>query len=197
MTEPCTGVLLAAGRGRRMGGRKQLTPWPPDAPTSTLVATAFDALAAQCEAMVVVVGHLAAAVHDALGTRAYLSVDADPDAPMFESIRAGLAAVPAGRSVLLHPADHPMIPPAVGRAIAAAATPAHAVMPEINGRGGHPVWIPAAIVGQLRGAEAPDGLRGWWRDHPGCVRRVAVADDVILHDIDEPADVERYAPSPD
>ena len=51
------GVLLAAGRGRRLGGTKQLLEWPPGAVGTTLVAAAFDAIAAACARMVVVLGH--------------------------------------------------------------------------------------------------------------------------------------------
>src|SRR4051794_5211915 len=86
------GVILAAGRGQRMGGTKQLVIWRgPDGP-KPLVAAAYDAIRPICHEMVLVVGHEADAVAAALGQREFYRVEADPNFPMFESIRAAMRA---------------------------------------------------------------------------------------------------------
>ena len=53
------GVLLAAGRGRRMGGAKQFQPWPTVSGSQPLVAASFDAVCGVCDEMIVVLGHRA------------------------------------------------------------------------------------------------------------------------------------------
>lgn len=132
-----TGIVLAAGRGRRMGGPlKQTLPWPPvvselgrsdlaspisnlqseipdsSAPRarSTVISCAFDAIAPFCHRMFVVVGGDAHAINAALGERTFTRVDADSDAEMFESIRVGVDAVNEDANVdavMLQPGDHP------------------------------------------------------------------------------------------
>src|SRR6185312_15899824 len=86
------GVILAAGRGGRMGGKKQFVAWRSADGEKPLVAAAYDAIRSICDDMVVVLGHEADAVAAALGNRRFHRADSNPDAPMFESIRAGLRA---------------------------------------------------------------------------------------------------------
>src|SRR4051812_22111033 len=74
------GVILAAGRGGRMGGRKQLIPWPTSAGTIPLVAAAYEAIRSICDEMVVVLGHDADAVALALGDRPFHRIESDPGA---------------------------------------------------------------------------------------------------------------------
>src|SRR5215212_1453152 len=61
------GVILAAGRGGRMGGTKQLTPWHGAGGSKPLVTAAYDAIHPICDDMVIVVGHIADSVVAALG----------------------------------------------------------------------------------------------------------------------------------
>ncbi len=149
------GVLLAAGQSTRMGRLKQLLPWPPTSENpEPLVAAAFDAIAPTCCAMVVVVGHEAEGVLAALGERAFQAVHVDPNAEMFSSVKAGLAAARAIQptaDVLLHPADHPEVKRETIEFLlrAAAEQPGRAVMPEYEGQGGHPVVIPTSMVSSI------------------------------------------------
>ncbi len=84
------GVILAAGRGGRMGGTKQLKLWPSADGEKPLVAAAYDAIRPICDEMVVVVGDAADEVAAALGERPFHRTISDSDDPMFESIRAGI-----------------------------------------------------------------------------------------------------------
>jgi molybdenum cofactor cytidylyltransferase len=189
----CIGVLLAAGRGRRMGGTKQLLPWPGGAGSKPLVAAAYDAIRPACVQMVVVVGHKADAVTAALEHRSFRSVLSDPDAELFHSIRAGLQeaqAIDPTASILLHPGDHPEVLPSSLAAILLAhdKAPHLAIMPEFHGRGGHPVLIPPPIVRRLLSEDCPAGLGSFWRENPLLYERIAIDDPSIVHDIDTPAD---------
>jgi CTP:molybdopterin cytidylyltransferase MocA len=185
------GVILAAGRGRRMGRTKQLVAWPVEGGAKPLVAAAFDTISSACIEMIVVLGHERDAVAGALAPRLFHSVVSNPDAPLFDSIRAGLAAAtrldPAA-TVVLQPGDHPRVAPETLAALAAAAraNPDQAILPEFCGRGGHPVFIPPALVARLLVEDCPHGLGRFWTDYPQSCCRVAVDDPTVVEDIDTP-----------
>jgi hypothetical protein len=79
------GVLLAAGRGRRLGGNKQLTPWPTPDSSVTLIESSFDRLSVACDEIVVVLGHRQIEIQDTLRPRAHAALRADADADMSRS----------------------------------------------------------------------------------------------------------------
>jgi molybdenum cofactor cytidylyltransferase len=185
------GVLLAAGRGRRMGGTKQLVKVHTADGEKPLVAAAYDAICDACDEIVVVLGHEVQAVASALSPRAYRRVVSDPDAEMFDSIRAGLAAAEAidpAAAVLLQPGDHPHVSPQTLQLVisTAANEPQRAIMPEFQGRGGHPVLIPPLIVRRLLVEDCPAGLAQFWAAHPQLCRRIVVDDPSVVRDMDTP-----------
>ena len=100
------GILLAAGRGRRMGQTKQLMPWPPDSASGTVVEAAFDCIATHCTSMIVVTGHDAEAVAHALRPRAFEQVRSDPDVDLMKSIALGLQ-----HAQHVAPQHHVVLPP--------------------------------------------------------------------------------------
>jgi molybdenum cofactor cytidylyltransferase len=118
----------------------------------------------------------------------------DPDAPMFDSIVAGLShvhsrrATPSGDSlaILLQLGDYPALNPTTLDQIlvAAAEHPDKAIMPTYQGNGGHPVLIPAAIAEQILAAPCPDGLRGFWQENFELAMRIEVNDADVIRDID-------------
>ena len=187
------GILLAAGRGRRMNGDKQLFPWPTPDGEKPLVAAAFDAVSHACLQMVVVLGHRSDEVQAALNSRRFQVCQSDPDAPMFASVRAGIDAAlelaPAS-PLLLHPADHPEVGVATLHKLLqlAAEQPDWVIIPEYQGRGGHPALIPAAIARQLLVTDCPQGLGQFWSEHPELCLRVSVDDVSVVRDVDTVAD---------
>jgi molybdenum cofactor cytidylyltransferase len=188
------GVILAAGRGGRMGGKKQLVAWRSAVGEKPLVGAAYDAIRAICDDIVVVLGHEAEAVAAALGERPFHRTLTDPDGPMFESIRAGLKAarrVDAKAAVVLQPGDHPDVSLTTLELLKAAAEarPMRAIIPQLGERGGHPVIIPADLVAQLTQTDCPDGLGQFWLDHPQLCERLPVDDPGVVRDIDTPADL--------
>lgn len=188
------GVILAAGRGGRMGGRKQLTEWLSPEGAKPLVAAAYDAIRPICDEMVVVLGHLAEAVAAALGDRPFHRAESDPDAPMYESIRAGLCVamgLDADGCVVLQPGDHPEVGRTTLETVASWSLkrPGRAIIPQFDGLGGHPVLIPANICAVLLDAVCPEGLGQFWLDHPELCVRISIDDPAIIRDIDTPADL--------
>ena len=190
------GVLLAAGRGGRMGGRKQLIAWRTSSGDVPLIAAAYEAIQPICREIVVVLGAEADLVAAALGDRKFRRVDSSPDLPMFESIRAGLQAaqrIEPCEYVVLHPADHPQVSreTLIMLSTWTAQQPNAAIIPEYKGRGGHPVFIPAELASRLTTEDCPGGLGQFWREHPDLCVRVSVSDSTVVRDIDTPDDFER------
>ena len=189
----CTGILLAAGRSRRMGKLKQLLPWPTDKGTTPLVAAAFDSIRAVCNPMLVVVGHESDKIIAALQHRDYHAVGADPDAPMYESIRSGLQRaeqLSPTQSVLVHPADHPEVSQQTLDTVVRHATthPQLAVSPCYDDRGGHPVLLPPRFLSTLIDWRGMGGLRQFWLDNPELHVRIPVDDATVIRDLDTPED---------
>jgi molybdenum cofactor cytidylyltransferase len=195
MPSPCRiGVILAAGRGRRMGRTKQLVPWPTPEGPKPLVAAAYDAIYGNCDRMIVVLGHEADAVSGALGDRPFHRAQSDPDAPMFASILAGIRAaqsIDPHATIVLQPGDHPEIGAATLVALMGLSLqrPLHAIVPEHQGRGGHPVLIPASVARRILESDCPTGLGDFWKAHPELRIRVPLGDPGICRDIDTPADL--------
>jgi CTP:molybdopterin cytidylyltransferase MocA len=188
------GVILAAGRGGRMGGKKQLTPWPAVDGNKPLVAASYDVIHSICDEMVVVLGHIAGSVVGALGERPFHRAESDPDAPMFESIRAGIRAallIDPSAAIVLQPCDHPEVAPSTLQKIIdeAVVRPHQAIIPQFADRGGHPALIPSSICHQLVATDCPHGLGQFWLDHPELCHRVPINDPAVVRDIDTPADL--------
>jgi molybdenum cofactor cytidylyltransferase len=188
------GVILAAGRGRRMKSTKQLKLWPTSDGPKPLVCAAFDAICPICDAMVVVLGHAADSVAAALDDRKFHPVSSDPDRPMFDSIRAGLNAaceIDADATIVLQPGDHPEVAEATLNVLVdySLKQPLRTVIPKYSGRGGHPVLIPPNVAKLILENACPDGLGQFWANHPELCDRIAIDDPSILKDIDTPADL--------
>jgi molybdenum cofactor cytidylyltransferase len=188
------GVILAAGRGGRMGGKKQLTPLPTADGSKPLVASSYDAIRPICDDMVVVLGHAADEVAVALGERRFHRVESDPSAPMYESIRAGLHAahrIDPTATIVLQPGDHPEVSAPTLELLTDSSLqwPDRVIIPQHAGRGGHPVLIPPEVVAILIETDCPAGLGQFWLEHPELCHRVEVDDPSVLRDIDTPADL--------
>jgi len=190
------GIILAAGRGRRMGGGKQVATCQTADGPKALVAAAYDSISSICDSMTVVLGHDADVVAAALGDRSFHRVLADPDAPMFDSIRVGLLAasrVNAAATLVLQPGDHPEVGAATLEVLADSSKkhPAQAVIPQIAKSGGHPIFVHPAVAAKLVMLDCPGGLGEFWQSHPELCIRIPVDDSSVLHDVDTPADLMR------
>ncbi|WP_248258395.1 nucleotidyltransferase family protein [Georgenia sp. EYE_87] len=164
-----TGLLLAAGAGRRMGMPKALVvtdgvPW---------VRRAADVLlAGGCADVVVVLGAAEQEARDALaGVGPRVAAVACPAwaEGMGESLRTGLAALRerSAGAALVHLVDLPDVGPAVvRRMLAAAAGPAALARAAYDGVPGHPVLLGADHFAGVAALAAGDtGAREYLRRH--------------------------------
>lgn len=113
-------IVLAAGSSTRLGRPKQLLPYQG---TTLLAHAAGMALASRVGPVVVVLGHDAGTMREALaGLDVETVVNRDWAEGMGASVRAGLAAVerkwPGVRAVVLMTCDQPRVPPRVLRELA-------------------------------------------------------------------------------
>ncbi|GGW20271.1 4-diphosphocytidyl-2C-methyl-D-erythritol synthase [Streptomyces capoamus] len=186
------GLLLAAGGGRRLGGRpKALLPHR-DRP---LVEHAVGVLrAAGCGRIHVVLGAAAQEVRARAALDGCVLVD-NPDwaEGMGSSLRAGLASLAGtgARAALVGLVDQPGIGPvAVARVLAAYADETSLVSAAYDGVRGHPVLFGAAHwAGIARAATGDRGARAYLKAHAGAVRLVECGDVADPYDIDTEADL--------
>lgn len=181
-------IILAAGEGRRWSsGIKLLASWR----GRPLVAIAADAaLNAPVAPVIVVVGHEAARIREALAARPVTVVD-NPDyrEGVASSLRAGIAALPAGvEGAVILLADMPAVGPGhIARLIEAfaVADESHDIfVPVYHGRRGNPVLWSARLFAALAGLEGDRGGSALFERHAGRLATVEMDDDAVLIDLD-------------
>jgi len=212
---PIIGILLAAGRSTRMGLNKQLLPWPPGSTDGmTVAAASFDLLVRVATQVVLVEGASPELLRAALLPRSFVPTAGAPDGEMLESLKLGLIAADMLRRAeldarsalasaegtsnldlhrgwyLLHLADHPAVREStmVTLRAHALANPEGVVIPEHDGRGGHPAFVPASWGSRILGWRGPDGLAGLWRSCADEVERVPLDDPGVRVDLDTPGE---------
>ena len=189
MGHEVAGIVLAAGRSRRMGRPKPLL----EAGGESFVARTVAALReGGCGHVLVVApadpGDVAEAAR-AAGAEVAVS---DPDSEQLDSLRAGLTLLSddVGAAAVL-PVDHPLVLPATVSLLAERwrGAPRSIVRPVHDGRPGHPTLFPRAAWRALE-RELPRGARSLVEDGSHEVEDVAVEDPGVVADIDTP---EAYA----
>ena len=193
------GVILAAGESSRMGSDKALLPWPPVArgmPFSgeTFLSAAIRSLSST-DQVVVVVGNnereLAPVVYAAGGS---LVRNPAPEGGQFSSLRVGLQAVmDLGRdAAMITLVDRP---PASATALAklraafeAAPSEIWAVVPEYDGRHGHPFLAGREMIEVFLKAPATATARDVEHQHQQHVQYVPVDDPHVAMNVNTPED---------
>ncbi len=178
-------ILLAAGRSRRMGAFKPLLPFGSQTVAEACVNHLQDGGVQQ---VVVVIGHRAEELRERLShLRVSFAVNDEETSEMGVSIARGVERVPPDAGAMLVAlCDQPMIPPAVIRFLIAEwrQTNAPLLVPEFEGRGGHPVLIDNRFRAELLQLDPARGLRSLFDAHRAQVRRVAVASPFVARDMD-------------
>ena len=176
-------VVLAAGRGERIGGPKATL--SVDASGRTFAAAILATLrAAGVEAVRVVV---------APGQRlegAGLVENPDPARGMLSSVQCGLRALPPGaEAVLVWPVDHPLVRTETVIAMIERFRSGRAplIVPSHRGRRGHPALFAAETIPELFTARPEEGARAVVHAHADRVE-LEVDDPGVVTDIDTPED---------
>jgi molybdenum cofactor cytidylyltransferase len=179
-------VLLAAGRSRRMGAFKPLLPFGGVTIAEACVETLRAGGAGE---VVVVVGHRGAEVRAALAHLEGLSfaVNGVEGSEMGVSVARGVEALSEeAAAVLVALVDQPAAPPSeIARLVEARRrTGALLVLPEWEGRGGHPLLIDLSLRGELLDVVPEQGLRALFDAHRQEVLRVPAASPYVARDMD-------------
>lgn len=189
-TDLPTGVLLAAGFGRRFdpaGLRNKLLQTLPDGRTVAWRSARTLAVALPATIAVVRPGHdeLAAQLRHA-GCRVVESAAAE--AGMGAALRDAVAASPDAHGWVVALADMPWVSIELVRAVALTiTTPTTIAAPWRDGQRGHPVGFGAAWREELLKLDGDEGARALLKSQP--VTRILTEDDGAFRDIDVPGDL--------
>ncbi|MEV7420212.1 nucleotidyltransferase family protein [Streptomyces sp. NPDC089919] len=193
---PVAGLLLAAGGGRRLGGRPKALLTYRGRP---LVENALRVLRdAGCGPVHVVLGASAAEVRERADLTGCTVLD-NPDwaEGMGSSLRVGLASLaaasPRPAAALVSLVDQPGIgAEAVKRVLAAYRSPATLAAAAYDGERGHPVLFGADRWADITATATGDrGARVHLTNHAADLTLVECADIAEPYDIDTPADLAR------
>ncbi|WP_433453512.1 nucleotidyltransferase family protein [Streptomyces sp. CA-142005] len=190
--EDVAGLLLAAGGGRRLGGRPKALL---EHRGRLLVEHAAEVLrVAGCGRIHVVLGARADEVRRRADLSGCVLVDnSDWAEGMGSSLRAGLASLTGTgvRAALVSLVDQPGIgPAAVARVLGAFEDEKSLVSAAYDGTRGHPVLFGAAHWPGIAATAAGDrGAREYLKENAGRIRLVECADVAEPYDIDTEADL--------
>jgi molybdenum cofactor cytidylyltransferase len=187
-------VILAAGRGQRMGGvTKQLLPW---GDATVLEEVIVQAQASMAHDLVVVTGHDAAAV-TAVAEAAGAATLHNPDyanGEMLSSLKTAVGHLPSHiQAILVMLADQPLVDqPIIDQLLSAYwRGEGDLIAPTYNGLRGNPVLLGRAYFEELLALPAGLAPRTLLRRHYDKLRLVPVASDAVLIDLDRPQDYEQ------
>lgn len=178
-------VILAAGEGRRFGGRKQLAEIDGRSMLEHVIDRATDAGLEPVVAVVPVWLTRPARLAD---PRIRWIRNPYPERGMSHSLRLGFGALPpsVGAAIVLL-GDQPTVPRSQIEAVIAARGDRPLIATRVDGHAAPPVLVEASHFDIVEAVTGDEGLRGLLAAHPEWVSHVTMADPAL--DIDTPADL--------
>jgi CTP:molybdopterin cytidylyltransferase MocA len=175
-------LILAAGRGARVGGPKALLTLDGE---TFLARVARLLLRPGVDRVTAVVGHESQRVWREAALPADVVTIVNPRYAdgMLTSVLAGLdeAEAAGADAVLVHPVDHPLIEAATVEAVVAALTQGAIIaVPSHGGRRGHPAGFARPAWEALRAAAPDEGARGVLARHPDWIEHVAAGEECLV-----------------
>lgn len=189
------GIVLAAGRSRRMGEPKALL----SAGDETFLQRVVRAMKeGGCAYVVVVTARLddetaRAIAEEAAALDAGIAVNPAARSEQADSLRVGLRSLPPQAvAAVVAPVDVPDVSGALVRAVIEAhrRTGAPIALPARGGRRGHPVLFDRRVFDQLMTPELPEGARTVIHAHAAELAEVPV--DALPADLDTPEEYRRW-----
>jgi molybdenum cofactor cytidylyltransferase len=186
--DPIVGVLLAAGSGSRFGSDKLLHPLGDATP---LCLAAARRLRPACDRVLAVVRPGSERLAELLAAEGFeLVVSAASVDGMGHSLAAGIRAAADAAGWVVALADMPYIDSTSYRHVANALRAGGSiVIPEYEGRRGHPVGFAKQWGDRLSALTGDEGARRIVTDFPEAVVHCAVNDSGIVRDVDRLADL--------
>ncbi len=203
MFDPCTLIVLAAGRGSRFragagalayaGVHKLAAPLADD---TVLGTTLRHAIESGLPVVVVTTPPLFDLARASVAARDIVVLPevgdtADPEQGIGRSIAAGVGATPRAEGWLILPGDMPLVEPQTLRAVARQLAGHPIAFAQFNGRRGHPVGFAAELYSELVELSGDEGARRLVARYPA--QAVDCEDAGILVDIDTVLDLELAA----
>jgi molybdenum cofactor cytidylyltransferase len=188
-----TGIILAAGKGSRMGRTKQLLPFRGQ---TILECVVDNALASSLQQVIVVLGYQADVVEPLMrGRDVTVVVNPSFENGQSSSLKTGLKAVTnEADAVLFLLGDQPLVSPeTINRILSAYETsPASPiVLPVFEDTRGNPVLFSRETFSRLTTLTEDHGARTLFREYAGRILQVAIDDPNIHFDIDTEEDYRR------
>jgi molybdenum cofactor cytidylyltransferase len=185
------GVILAAGASSRMGHDKALLPWQ----GGTFLSAAIRALQPVTDFVLVVGGANAGQLEPIVNANAaFLVVNPDPQQGQFSSMKLGVQEVlNRGRDAAIvtlvdRPAANPITVQRLKSQFLAADPRIWAVVPEFDGKHGHPIVIGREMIGAFLDAPAPSTARDVEHSLEQHIRYLQVEDPLVVANVDTPDD---------
>jgi molybdenum cofactor cytidylyltransferase len=201
-------VILAAGESSRMGSDKALLSWPPQLAAAlgeTFLSAAIRLFSPHVDEVLVVAGKNAGALAPIVyANGASLVVNPEPERGQFSSLKVGLQEVMnRGRdAAMVTLVDRPPVQAETLRMLEAAferatAQRKWAVIPQYQGKHGHPILLGRELLAELIKAPETSNAREVEHAHQNEIEYVPVDDPLVALNVDTP---EQYAalnlPSP-
>jgi molybdenum cofactor cytidylyltransferase len=192
----CLGVIvLAAGDARRLGGDKAALPWGRGTLLQHVVRQFSGAYVGR--RVVVLSARNEAGGRRGLPRGVEVVVNRDCGSEMVVSARVGLAGLGEWQGpVCIHPVDVFAVSRELVRVLYEGwrRQPECVHVPEVAGKGAHPLLVPPALTGEILAIPPGCGLNWLLREHAGEVVRHPWEDELLLADIDTGEDYRRYRP---
>ncbi|HUJ94317.1 MAG TPA: nucleotidyltransferase family protein [Terriglobales bacterium] len=196
------GVILAAGESSRMGTDKALLPWPPGQTEHTFLSAAIRLLNAFNDLVIVVAGNNEESIAPAVyATSALLVRNPAPERGQLSSLQVGLEEVlNQGRdAATIALVDRPPVAAATLKTLMAAfesalAQEKWAVIPEYQGKHGHPILADREMIEAFLKAPASSSAREVEHANEEHIQYVAVDDPNVAVNVNTPEDYAALAP---
>lgn len=191
------GVILAAGESSRMGRDKALLPWHGE----TFLAAAIDSLCMDTELVIVVAGKNAGVLEPIVDAKgAFLVANPAPERGQFSSLQVGLQEVlNRGRdAAVITLVDRPPVQRVTVEQLIHAFETAivqrkWAVVPEYDGKHGHPIVVAREMMTAFLTAPATSNAREVEQANQARIVYAPVGDPAVIANINTPGDYERIA----
>ncbi|MBN2637502.1 MAG: NTP transferase domain-containing protein [Bacteroidales bacterium] len=184
-------LILAAGNSGRMGKIKAFLPFDENRTFLDKILSSFFMFGCSDVWIVLNEQGIKRAEQENYYSNVHLVLNEHPEKERFFSLQTGLKVIPEDTPVFLHNADNPFINTEVLSLMWDACDEQSVVVPELNGKGGHPVLLPPDVVEKIIGEQNESvPLNDFLQNIPQ--QRIAVSDTDILININSSEDYQRF-----